>query len=248
MRIGTWARMGLRVALGAPMACASGSAENVEPWIAPVPAPEVTQSAAPAPPPTPPAASAPPAASTPAASAPPSPASMERRLVRGVVTGPAGKPLPGAVVYFEDAPKEPGRGDKAFIDQRSMLFLPYVTAITVGGTVAFNNNDPFPHNVYTPDGEKFNLGLVSQGVRRTRTFNRPGVYRMLCNLHPAMLAYVVVVPSSYFAVTDGKGAFSIKDVPEGTYKLTAWASGAAQDTQQVKVSGADAVVNPSLHK
>jgi hypothetical protein len=36
-----------------------------------------------------------------------------------------------------------------------------------------------------------------------------------------MLAYVVVVDTPYFAVTDAKGAFTIR-VPPGKYTLVAW--------------------------
>jgi hypothetical protein len=37
-----------------------------------------------------------------------------------------------------------------------------------------------------------------------------------------MLAYVVVVDTPYFAVTDTTGAFLIRSVPPGTYKLVVW--------------------------
>jgi hypothetical protein len=37
-----------------------------------------------------------------------------------------------------------------------------------------------------------------------------------------MLAFVVVVPTPYFAVTDATGAFEIKGVPAGKYTLVVW--------------------------
>ena len=43
-----------------------------------------------------------------------------------------------------------------------------------------------------------------------------------CDVHPWMLAYVGVFDNPWFAVTDDAGAFAIKSVPEGSYKLVAW--------------------------
>ena len=37
-----------------------------------------------------------------------------------------------------------------------------------------------------------------------------------------MIAYVVVVETPYFAVTDGDGKYTISDVPNGTYQLSVW--------------------------
>jgi hypothetical protein len=50
-----------------------------------------------------------------------------------------------------------------------------------------------------------------------------------------MLGTIVVSPSPYFAETDA-GDYSIKDVPDGTYKATAWHNGKAT-TVTVSVSG-----------
>lgn len=216
------------------------AANLAPPAIAPAPLPPPAQSAAP------PAASEAPA--PPAAAATAVPANAERRTLSGTVTS-AARPQPGAVVYLEDGPIEPGVGASALVDQHNMAFVPFVSALAVGGTMTFLNEDPFPHNVYSPDGEKFNLGIVSRGVKRTRTFKQAGVYRLLCNLHPPMIAYVVVTPSSYFAITDRQGKFVMKNVPGGTYKVALWAPGKlAAETQSVKLLGADATIDFALHK
>jgi hypothetical protein len=52
-----------------------------------------------------------------------------------------------------------------------------------------------------------------------------------------MIAYVVVVDSPYFALTDSAGKFSIKNLPPGEYDLEAWNEGSARSTQmQVTVA------------
>jgi plastocyanin len=107
------------------------------------------------------------------------------------------------------------------IDQKGFRFIPHVVAVQTGTTIRFLNNDPEPHNVYSPEG-RYNLGTWPTGDTRDYTFKKPGIYSQLCNIHPDMLAYVVVVDTPHFAVTDAKGAFAIRNVPPGKYTLVAW--------------------------
>src|SRR5256886_2756648 len=101
-----------------------------------------------------------------------------------------------------DAPK-----DHIAIDQRKMAFIPHVVAVQQGTTVEFLNSDPVGHNVYWPSvsGNKklsHNLGTWPKGEKKPFQFNDLGVASLLCNVHPEMSGYVVVVPTPYFAVTD----------------------------------------------
>jgi plastocyanin len=155
-----------------------------------------------------------------------------------------------SVVWLEDAPKEPNRGMSARIDNHQMAFTPMVQVITAGGSIHFNNTDPFPHNVFSPDG-KFNLGTIAQNSGAApKRFDKPGAFTILCNLHPNMIGYLVVSPSSYFAKADNIGRYRIKDVPAGTYKITAWAPRLATVTESVTVagSGAPTTTDFELHR
>ncbi|HSQ67363.1 MAG TPA: carboxypeptidase regulatory-like domain-containing protein [Polyangiaceae bacterium] len=179
--------------------------------------------------------------------APPPAAATQGDIVGDIVTTPAY--LKGAsVVYLEDAPKEPNRGMTAHIENRQMAFAPLVQVVTAGGSVSFVNSDPFPHNVFSGDHERFDLGLVQPGHSITHKFNNAGVYTLLCNLHPNMLGYIVVSPSSYFAKTDARGHFRLKDVPLGTYKITAWAPRLTPVTESVTLKGAEATMSFELHR
>ncbi len=128
-----------------------------------------------------------------------------------VVYAPA---LPGQV------PKPPG--ERPVIDQKNRNFTPHVLPVLVGTTVEFKNSDPFKHNMFSPDGERYNLGTWVAEKGRSYTFTRPGVYRQLCNIHPEMLAYIVVLETPYFALTDKEGNFEIAGVPSGKYLLRIW--------------------------
>ena len=162
----------------------------------------------------------------------------------------AGKALPFGVVYLEDAPSDPNAKMTARIDNRQMAFVPFLTVIPAGGKVTFANDDPFPHNVFSPDAEKFNMGTISNNQVLVHAFPKAGTYSLLCNLHPGMLGYVVVAPSSYFAKTDAKGhyAIKIKGVPPGTYKVTAWSPRLPTETKPVDVKGGDATLDFELHR
>jgi len=147
-----------------------------------------------------------------------------------------------------DAPK-----DHIVIDQRKMAFIPHVVAVQQGTTVDFLNSDPVGHNVYWPSisGNKklsHNLGTWPKGDKKPFQFNDLGTAPLLCNVHPEMSGYVVVVPTPYFAVTDKEGNFEIKNVPVGKYTLKTWSEDGKPTTQAVDVSGATATVDLTVKK
>jgi len=147
-----------------------------------------------------------------------------------------------------DAPK-----DHIVVDQRKMAFIPHVVAVQQGTTVDFLNSDPVGHNVYWPSvsGNKklaHNLGTWPKGEKKPFQFNDLGVASLLCNVHPEMSGYVVVVPTPYFAVTDKDGNFEIKNIPAGKYTLKTWSEDGKPTTQAVDVSAAAATVELTVKK
>jgi plastocyanin len=149
------------------------------------------------------------------------PPQVEGGTVTGKVIARPARFQDETVVYLKGVPgtRPPVTHE---MDQKNMKFLPLVIAITAGDTVRFLNNDGVDHNVYSPDGEAFNLGTFKSGDARSHTFEEPGAYRIKCSIHPEMLGYVFVAPSRFAAVIDRKGRFTIKDVPRGTYQLAVW--------------------------
>jgi plastocyanin len=138
-------------------------------------------------------------------------------------------------------------------DQKHMTFVPHVLVVLKGTTVQFLNSDPVGHNVYWPSIDKnkklaHNMGTWPQGQQKSFTFNDPGVAPLLCNVHPEMSGYVVVVPTPYFAVTDKDGNFEIKDVPDGSYTLKTWSEAGKPASQSVSVSGGAASVDITVTK
>ncbi len=132
-----------------------------------------------------------------------------------------------AVVWVQQAPgtfKAPAQ--PVTMDQKQMQFIPHVLPVLVGTTVRFLNSDPTPHNVFSPDLEKYNLGTWPQGQSKDHAFATcakfPCVYTQLCRVHPEMEGFVVVLPNTYFAVSSKEGHFEIAGVPAGQYTVAVW--------------------------
>jgi plastocyanin len=131
-----------------------------------------------------------------------------------------------AVVYIQQAPGTASPGTPVEMDQRKMQFIPHVLPVVAGTTVKFLNSDPTPHNVFSPDGEKYNLGTWPQGQTKDHAFAKcakaPCVYVQLCRVHPEMEGYVVVLQNPFFATTSKDGQYKIDNVPPGTYSVAVW--------------------------
>lgn len=112
---------------------------------------------------------------------------------------------------------------EASLAMSGRAFVPHVRVITPGSRVAFPNQDPFSHNIFssTP-GAQFDLGLYGAGKSKEAPFRRAGAYPIYCNIHPRMTAFVVVSPSPWYAQAGNDGRWTIAGVPAGEYTLTVW--------------------------
>jgi plastocyanin len=141
------------------------------------------------------------------------------------------RPAPDTVVWLDapDAPP-PATPPRAVLDQRNLAFSPRVLVVRAGTLIDFPNNDRVFHNVFSfRDGKRFDLGLYPVGSHKTVLFDRAGLSRIFCNIHPNMAAYIMTVDSPYFARSNESGAFTIPNVPAGTHKYHAWRPGTAAE-------------------
>jgi len=115
--------------------------------------------------------------------------------------------------------------------QKDKKFIPHILAVAAGTFVDFPNDDPIFHNAFSSySGEIFDLALYPPGTSRTVQFSRPGIVRVFCNIHSAMSAVIVVLPTPYFATTGRDGAFHIPNVPTGEYQLSVFHERATEAT------------------
>jgi plastocyanin len=174
--------------------------------------------------------------------------------ITGKVKAKGAKHNGDAVIYIEkiEGKKFEPPKQHAVMDQKSLMFTPHVLPVLAGTTVDYLNSDDVLHNVFSPDkcAEKFNLGTWPKGQVRSYTFKEPGcVSVMLCNVHPEMEAYIVVLENPYYAVSAKDGSYTIKNVPEGKYTLKIWHEKLKGEPQEVTVaSSAETNVNFELKK
>jgi plastocyanin len=147
-----------------------------------------------------------------------------------------------AVVYLAAVPGKtfPAPKEHAKMDQKNLMFMPHVLPVLVGTTVDFLNSDTVLHNVFSPDAcaDKFNLGTWPQGETKTYTFKKECAAVLLCKVHPEMEAYIVAVPTPYFAAAQAGGSYRLPDVPDGSYTVKVWHPKLKAAGKPVTVAGA----------
>lgn len=178
------------------------------------------------------------------------PATLAAGTVKGRVEliekgGRRATDLSDVVVYVDGARARPrpARGSPALeplpkvtMTMKGKGFIPRVVVIPVGGTVEFPNEDPIFHNVFSVSGEnRFDLDLYKRPKSSSWTFQRAGVARVYCNIHPQMSGVVVVRDNPYFAKAGQDGTFAIPDVPAGKYTLKAWNERTDEPAREVTV-------------
>jgi plastocyanin len=163
-----------------------------------------------------------------------------------VIVGSGGG-LANAFVYLKSGlegkkfrvPAEP-----VTIDQRGCWFEPRVFGIQAGQTFSIVNSDPVTHNIHprAQNNREWNQSQDPGSPALSRKFVRPEVMiRVKCNVHPWMKAWVGVVDSPYYAVTDRSGAFEMKNVPPGDYTLEVWHEELGIKQEPVKVAASSKV-------
>ncbi len=149
--------------------------------------------------------------------------------------------LKNVVIFIESAP--PGKATDAqkenFLYNEGCRYAPRVIALQKGERLRVKSNDPklhIPHG-YLGNKTVFNLSLPFKGtsIDATSKIRQAGVLKVVCDTHAWMLGFIHVFDHPYFAVTDEQGAFSIPDLPAGTYTLKAWHEDGGVKSQEISV-------------
>ncbi len=158
-----------------------------------------------------------------------------------LVLGPA-KELGNVFVYVKsglpDAQWAPP-STPVTIDQNGCLYQPHVVGVVAGQKLNFLNSDGLLHNVHAlPQvNQEFNIAMPAERKSADHQFDQPeAVFRVKCDVHPWMNAYVGVLKHPFFAVSGTDGKFSIANLPAGTYTLEAWHERLGTQEQQVTVA------------
>ena len=126
----------------------------------------------------------------------------------------------GTLVDIDYVPK-----DKAVIDQKGCVYVPHVLGIMVGQQLDILNSDGTLHNIHALPkvNKEFNKAMPRSKKRMSVTFDKvEAPFKVKCDVHPWMGAYLGVFDHPYFAVTDDSGSYSISGLAPGKYVIEAW--------------------------
>lgn len=152
--------------------------------------------------------------------------------------------LANVVVYVSD-----GLGSRTFqpppqpavLEQKGCQYKPHVLALQANQKLSIVNSDETTHNIHpTPNNNREWNMTQPHGMAMEQTFAREEIaVPVKCNVHPWMKGYIAVFKHPYFAVTDKDGHFDLKDLPPGSYTITAWQEKLGTSIQKVTVGAGE---------
>ena len=123
-----------------------------------------------------------------------------------------GNPVPEVAVYVvQEGVGSRSTPGNAVMDQRDARFEPHVLVIQKGALVEFPNSDVVAHHVYSfSKPNNFALPLYKGDPHNPVKFAHDGIVTLGCNIHDHMLAYIVVVDTDVFGITDENGMLTVE--------------------------------------
>lgn len=155
--------------------------------------------------------------------------------------GEVSEDLANAVVFLEPSATGKPKGLSPVtttIALERRQFSPRVRVVVEGSRVAFPNQDPWNHNVFSKVNGGFDTGVFGRGKTKDQKFDQAGVYSLYCNVHPRMTAYVIALKTPYFTQAGADGRFTLENVPAGQYKLNVWHDRTSLVTRELTVPAA----------
>jgi plastocyanin len=113
----------------------------------------------------------------------------------------------------------------AVLDQKGCQYAPHVLPVMVGQRIVVKNSDAFLHNVNGKPNENVPFNIAQPNIAETpiEPLKTPEAFRVKCDVHPWMSAYIVGVENPFFGISGEDGTFAISGkLPAGEYTLRAW--------------------------
>ncbi len=129
------------------------------------------------------------------------------------------------VVRIANGASAPAPSRPIEVNQEGCMYRPRIQAAVMGQTLLVRTSDPILHNVHGYFGAStvFNQAQPpgSRAIERS-VGDSAGILKLRCDVHPWMLAYIVVTNNSLFAISGDDGQFRVEGVPAGDYVLETW--------------------------
>ena len=146
-----------------------------------------------------------------------------------------------AVVWLLDVGEaKTARAEKEKLDQQQCQFVPHVVVAPQGSTIDVVNSDRALHTVRAQagDGKLMNYAMPIPGHVVPTRLKKDGIFRVSCDVHPWMRAWIAVLPTTAYALTGEDGRYRIDGVPAGKHRVRIW-------HERLGEREADVVVPPS---
>jgi plastocyanin len=85
----------------------------------------------------------------------------------------------------------PALADGQTVIMKNFNFAPMTLTVPAGTTVTWKNLDGEPHTVVSADGA-FRSKALDENDSFSFKFDKPGVYKYLCSIHPQMVGTITV--------------------------------------------------------
>ena len=146
-------------------------------------------------------------------------------LDESVIVGKGGE-LANVVVFLKGDLKGDAPADEVHLDQVNCIYTPHVVSVTVGQKLLATNSDPFLHNVHTlpENNAPINKAQPVKGQKDTIPTKAAETFKVKCDVHPWMSAWIAVFDHPFHGVTGEDGVFFIdaKGLKDGEYEVAAW--------------------------
>ena len=126
----------------------------------------------------------------------------------------------------------------AVIDQNGCIYVPHVLGVMVGQKLDILNSDGTLHNIHALPkvNKEFNNAMPRSKKRMTVQFDKSEApFKVKCDVHPWMGAFIGVFDHPYFAVTGDDGSYVISGLEPGVYVIEAWHEKLGSQTANVTV-------------
>ena len=145
-----------------------------------------------------------------------------------LVVDAASKGIKEVIVRIMDvkAPEDKTPYELPVLDQKGCRFVPHITIVKPGSDLALLNPDTIMHNFHTTPQEMISDPINKASLEKKIVipakghFESPEITQVVCDVHPWMKAYLVVHDPRFVKLTGKDGAFEIKGVPPGKYKVS----------------------------
>jgi plastocyanin len=151
----------------------------------------------------------------------------------------AGNGVKNAVVWFTDIKEPLGESkEKEKLDQQNCQYVPHVVVAPVGTTLDVINSDSVLHNVRTTEGttKLFNYAMPIKGHVVPTRLRKEGIFKVGCDVHPWMRAWLLVLGTKTYAVTDEKGEYKLEGLPPGKHKVKIWHERLGEKDQEIEIA------------